>query len=323
MGAFDFRRPGGVWADGSVFSPEDAADFDLKLTKCLNAAEGGSWAPSDVISIGGDGVEITTSLQLGPEATFSLGGEQGVDPGFYIRATSDANKMTYTDMPFTAVDDVTLGGGPGATNIEKVVRVYGRLLIPSTQTDSSSYVLSCSGPSHFGQNMVCEAQLSAVGLTVTGGAILNGTVNMLGATSIELGGDVISAGADEMLLGGGLDSDLTLEGPWKLGVYGRILDHAVVATSALAGYSPTTTQWVNVPANVLSAAGYYTIQNADTRNSDAIGFSNRTAFDLNILDGSGTIIQTIWANHWAEFKRIDGVFACIKMGSFLKHSVAD
>ena len=321
MGAFDFRRPAGVWADRSAFSAEDAADFDLKLTKCLNAAEGGSWAPSDVISIDGEGVKIRSALRLGPDATFSLGGVQGVDPGFYIRATSDVNKMTYTDMPFTAVDDVTLGGGPGATNIEKVVRVYGRLLIPSSQNDSSSYVLNCAGPARFGQDAKIEAQLQTLGMRVTSGSIFEGTFNALGCTQIQLGGEYISLGADELELGG---VQTTIQGPWDYGITGRMRRNSTVASSDRMNFNPAEVQWVLIPATLLTKNAVYGIQTVDLGNGDTIGFTNQSSqYDAFITNPAGDTIVQVYAQHWAHIEMVEGVLVCLAMNSMIKHGVAD
>lgn len=322
MAAFAFRRPSGIWSSLSGFSSADAADFDLKLTKCLNAAEGGAWSPTDVISIGGEGVEITTKLQLGPDATFSLGGSQGVDPGFYIRATSDLNKMTYTDMPFVAVDDVVLGGGVGGANIEKVVRVYGRLLIPTSTNDSSSYVLNCAGPSRFGQNATFESQLATQGLRVYSGTILEGTVTALGVTSFELGATNVSIGATNMIIGG---NSVLLQGPWDhSGAGGRVRKRSIVATQAIASYNAADYQWVIIPSQLLSQNATYNLFTVDLGNGDTIGFSNQSStYDAFIVNPAGDTIVQIYAKHWARIEMVEGVLTCVEFGSFLKHGTAD
>lgn len=47
------------WPIGTVVTPQNFADFDSGRFRSINGDEGGSWAPSSVITIGGSGMSLT------------------------------------------------------------------------------------------------------------------------------------------------------------------------------------------------------------------------------------------------------------------------
>ncbi|NUP08465.1 MAG: hypothetical protein HOW73_20640 [Polyangiaceae bacterium] len=59
MGHFDFTRSGGVWTGTPLVTADEMADLDSKTERAINGDEGGTWAPTTVITIGGQGVTIT------------------------------------------------------------------------------------------------------------------------------------------------------------------------------------------------------------------------------------------------------------------------
>lgn len=63
MAHFSLIRPLG-WDFLSAFASAEAQTMDEMLEKCLNADEGGSWAPSAPIIIGGSGINTTGLLNV-------------------------------------------------------------------------------------------------------------------------------------------------------------------------------------------------------------------------------------------------------------------
>lgn len=73
MAHFNYTRPGGTWATLYVPTGPDYSDLDTKTFKAINGDEGGSWAPSAPIIIGGSGMQIPDG------ATWTVFGELIVD----------------------------------------------------------------------------------------------------------------------------------------------------------------------------------------------------------------------------------------------------
>lgn len=59
MTHFDYTRTGGIWTGSMDLLAAEMADLDSKTKRALNADEGGTWAPTTTITIGGQGVTIT------------------------------------------------------------------------------------------------------------------------------------------------------------------------------------------------------------------------------------------------------------------------
>lgn len=58
MSHFDYTRPAGVWGGFVPVLASEFADLDRKTFKAINGDEGGTWAPTSPIAIGGAGLEI-------------------------------------------------------------------------------------------------------------------------------------------------------------------------------------------------------------------------------------------------------------------------
>lgn len=68
MSHFNYTKPAGVWTDGvDNLDATALASFEAKMFKAVNGDEGGSWAPSSAIAIGGSGLEVSgDGLTAGP-----------------------------------------------------------------------------------------------------------------------------------------------------------------------------------------------------------------------------------------------------------------
>jgi hypothetical protein len=59
MAHFDFTRAGGVWTGSPALLTAEIADLDSKTERAINGDDGGTWAPTTTINIGGQGVTVT------------------------------------------------------------------------------------------------------------------------------------------------------------------------------------------------------------------------------------------------------------------------
>lgn len=111
MAHFDYTRPGGVWSGSVIVTTAEIEDLDSKTERAINGDEGGTWAPTDPIVIGGDGMEINgpliaddvqqidltagfieafsgTEIRVDSGATLILSGDQNVESGGNINVKS-------------------------------------------------------------------------------------------------------------------------------------------------------------------------------------------------------------------------------------------
>lgn len=91
MSHFGFRKsPSGDWSTVVVLARADMTYFDQTLSKCINGDEGGTWAPSSPIIIGGAG------------ASFDISGHTHVLPGAEIEVESGAGLIIDPGATFVA-----------------------------------------------------------------------------------------------------------------------------------------------------------------------------------------------------------------------------
>ena len=134
-------RTPGTWTDGSVVLDTEMEAIDANLVKAVDGVAGGTYAPTNPLVIGGDGLEVTGPLEasgattLGDvtvtgtlvvetEATFEdgigiTGGGLGVVGPIAASGTITGPSGVFTDVTvgddLTVVDDATIGGTLGVT----------------------------------------------------------------------------------------------------------------------------------------------------------------------------------------------------------------
>src|SRR5262245_41008030 len=74
-------RPIGMWTDFSVLLASEMAAFDDHQYNSINGDDGGTWAPSSPITVGGSGMHITGPLTADDfEGTITAGKSLTVEP---------------------------------------------------------------------------------------------------------------------------------------------------------------------------------------------------------------------------------------------------
>lgn len=309
MAAFAFTRPGGIWVDDSDVEASELASLDLKSTKALNAAEGGSWAPSSPIILGGSGLRMDGPFSTYGTATLNAGlnvaaGGAIVHDGLEVIGGNFVCTAPIVTLVATADAQVLAQGNlrlQAAT-----VEVVG----PATFSNDATFY----GIARFKAPLPLDVPAFAVeidqSLKVTGG------IRNLGYSILE---DTVLIGRGDGTGGGAIAF-----APIQFLANGRITDRPTVLQEAISSsFSPITTQWVHVPAGMVvygpggSIGGIVcTINDSGCKDGDAIGFTNRGLLRLGIVtSGGGSIIQ-IEPEHWASCKRILGSWVAIMHGSF-------
>jgi hypothetical protein len=76
MAHFSSVKPGGTWASLDVPGAAAFTTFDTNLAKAINGDDGGVWAPSAAIEIGGESIEFSAEPKLANDVAI-----QGLDSG--------------------------------------------------------------------------------------------------------------------------------------------------------------------------------------------------------------------------------------------------
>lgn len=88
MAHFAYTRPSGTWSTGYVPVDTDFGSLDVKTYKAVNGDEGGTWAPSAPIIVGGSGLQIpngaTWTVLSGGTFNVASGGEVDVASGAFL-----------------------------------------------------------------------------------------------------------------------------------------------------------------------------------------------------------------------------------------------
>lgn len=74
MAHFVRLRPSGFWTIASVVTPAEFEAFDENLSKAINGDDGGTWAPSAQIVIGGSGLRVTGPSRLDDATRIDVSG---------------------------------------------------------------------------------------------------------------------------------------------------------------------------------------------------------------------------------------------------------
>lgn len=180
-----YIRPGNVWSDASVLLGSEIAALALQAYKSINGDDGGTWAPSAPIYIGGSGFGVgTVPWALGyatvPVSGGYIGGAVAVDSGSAWAFTSGA-RLTGTITWGTATPVAAQWGGNAtwASGATQIVGSGATLNIANGATFSTgaSATVTHNGP------VGCNGALVVVGATTLGAATINGTTTLAGATT--------------------------------------------------------------------------------------------------------------------------------------------
>lgn len=107
----DFIRALGVWTTGTPVTKAEFEALDAAQRAAINGDDGGTWNPSSLITIGGNGLDIGTSLRIKSTGTFVIlsGGQLLIAAG---GSGTLIGPVTADDLTMTTTARVKLASRP-------------------------------------------------------------------------------------------------------------------------------------------------------------------------------------------------------------------
>lgn len=218
MSHFTRTRPAGFWTFDSTVLDTEFEDLDQKTSKAINGDDGGAWAPTSQIVIGGSGLRISAASGFvvdntisateidgdhgGVDGDWHVGGALDVDGGMAVTAgTCAVQALTCTTLhatgTITASNDINVAGNLNAQSscaLQGLTTVTGRVFL-----NNHGHITYRSGPNITGTASVGINDGDIFLTTVASGSIFL-TLNSIGASQ----GDVIevaySSGAGTVVI---------------------------------------------------------------------------------------------------------------------------
>ena len=279
MSNLSYTRPLGVWNSGAVYAIE-LQDLDRKSVKAPNFAEGGTYAPSSAVIVGGSGM----NLKLVGVNTMPYPGEFNIAGTLRVSGFSEFSG----ENSFTG-ENSFFGAGKGFWYTGTVETFFDG----STLQFGGAFAGSAGGSMNLGAgfNFDCSGVANFAGtLRSLGTFALSGTTNIGGVPNVT--------------------ADLTLTGA------GTIVERVVTGPNADATFSVSTTDIVYIKPGTFTASRTYFLDEIGAVNGKKITFhteANNTDFPLTLkrsVDGSTICLLTWDASGfvWTSVLRIGGVW---------------
>jgi hypothetical protein len=261
MAHFSRVRVFGLWVVNSTLLPSEMELFDAQLSKAINGDEGGVWAPSSLIEVGGSGIKITGPCVVTSEAQLQGG---ATVTGGNLAVANDANIQ----------GNATVGGTlevAGETTITDTLNVAVALMVQDGAAIGGEIVglagaTITGGDLNVGDDIVCQGNAEIAGtLDVDGNAAIGGT---LGVGSTTVTGTLTTTG--NASLGGTLavTGDATLSGTTI--AKGRFRRRVLTMGDAGATVSVADYDLIYMPPGVLTADRTLNISTSGALEGDVI-----------------------------------------------------
>lgn len=300
MAHFNRIRSFGFWTLNSVLQPSETETFDANLAKAINGDEGGTWAPSAKIIIGGQGVEITGACLIGSLLQAQAG---ATITGGDLTVSQDAAVQGDLDVDGTA----TVNALAVVTNatVQDNLEVQGTTHLVGNVTANNDIAcerLAIHG-SHLGSNI-----LSVNGdARITGNTEINGAFACDGAASF---GSTLAVGGALTVTG-----NTTFNGVTK--AKGRFKRRVRTMGDANETVSVSDYDLVFMPAGVMTTSRTVQISTTGAEEGDVIRvICEDTVTDLNVdYAASSTPLRINTAQRrWLELTYISGVWHLSGLG---------
>jgi hypothetical protein len=287
-----------AWATGVVTQTE-FNKLDENLFKSINGDDGGVWAPSSAIEIGGSGLEVSGPFVSSGGATISDGASFSGGPVTFA-VDSPATFHAVAEFNNQAVFDASvIANGPAQYNstalFKGLATFEGQVIVGNSPADS----FDCSSQAQFYNHVSflesahCYAALETnADFIANGPATFNGSVD-IGSNAldqlnvaahatfnarVDFTGEAYFDGSVEI---GDSSADSlnilatpTLRAPLLLAGAGRVTAKTFIGSNASGSVWPGFANVFHVPENTLTANRTYTISDVDMVNGDWILVSN-------------------------------------------------
>jgi hypothetical protein len=206
------------WATGTTVSQVEFAKFDANQYKSVNGDDGGTWAPSAAIVIGGAGLTVSGAFLATSTGIFTGGFAANSNASF--GTTSSTYLYVYSSSTFF---------GPATISSGTSLTTAGELIATGSATFSGAFTISNDAT-------VGSDSVDALTINATTSFESPVTTNDLLTCSAGLGANAISCSGTISALGGiTCGGDLTSHGNTLLGDGASVSDLIVNATQDYTG----------------------------------------------------------------------------------------
>lgn len=279
-----------AWEAAIPLEPSELDELDEGQFSAINGDDGGVWAPSDPIIIGGAGIEFTGSVPTGED--LSVPGTITVPSGGAIDVESGGNVNVESGGHIHVVGEVHVDSG-------------GRIIV-----ESGGQINELTGATHTYSSGSTGTHASGSTDTYESGSTLalQGTVTVAASATINEGALAVINEA----------ATYTQTGPRSLSGEGRIQERIVQGPDAGANYDGTVADVVVIPAATLTSDQTYVLNVGATRHGQRLTFINYTTNHGILFSSAGTIYRPVDYNpalrlmnasgyvSWVEFMYSDG-----------------
>jgi len=322
-----------AWAVGTVVDPAEFDALDEGQFVSINGDDGGTWAPSAAISIGGSGLELTGAGHLVAEGgTLTIKGTLATSASFVPRrislngATGDLDVNSGGDLNIRAGGGIFLESGALAWHYSgSTVNQLGTLTVGATGIVN----FANGSQTTFAAGSLNQVN-AALNIGVAGGAPVGGSVQFNGAAGFA-GGYASFVGPDCLDFGstatGRINGILIKQAAGR--ITNRIIAGANPGSGATQVYSPADADTIiadgltGAPIYELSASALHgdriTIVNRDT--VDAITVAASVALFLPFGTSPCKLLNASGNRYSATFEYSDGTGSRPTLGWYLVQEV--
>ena len=265
--------------------------IDANQSKAINGDEGGTWAPSSPIVVGGSGMEITGDLDVSGAATFTGGvtadeiavtGDLTVQTNATIQGYLTAETDTEVQGALEVTGATTLNGGATVTggdlSVALNLAVQGNVVITSDLTADGASVETLGIHSAVAPGEVFTADGAG---SFTGALEVGGATTLTGAVSIA--------------------QPVTPTGS------GRVRVKAILGADADTTYNAADAQCVHIPSSSSNTTRTYTIDTTGAADGDRISFSTDKVSKTVVLDvlGSNPLTENLHGSTTGAFRSLE------------------
>lgn len=189
MAHFAYTRAGGVWNALTVLTSAEMADLDAKTFAAINGDAGGTWAPSDPIIIGGDGLDATGPLASSGGATFTAGAFRISGGSCRVDVLGDFRLGLSVQGAGVTLEATAPLDSKGTTRLRGTVTCDANITAGTTifATGNISSVAAITA----GTTLICGGALTVgAGAGITGAVVVTGSISCTTTLHATGNGDV-------------------------------------------------------------------------------------------------------------------------------------